>query len=119
MPNPDPKIKPWRDEKYLAHIRKKECLIVGQCFPDVVAHHVTLKGQGTMGGKPPDYQTVPLTVLSHQLQHAGKGVDRVTLLESIVDSMGGWLTKRLSEEELEWMLEDLIKAMAPYFTEGR
>lgn len=62
-----PKPKRIRDERYLAWIRTKHCLV---CMDSLVeAHHVLPMGGGKMGSKTDDRRTVPLCRDAHQKYH--------------------------------------------------
>jgi hypothetical protein len=57
--------KPARDAKYLNYIRKQECCLC-HTSNGVQAHHV---GNGGMGQKTSDYNTVPLCLHCHGMVH--------------------------------------------------
>ncbi len=63
--NPQPKIKPVRDPKFLAFIRSQPCLICGG-KDQVHAHHTETGGIGTKGS---DHSAVPLCWNHHREVH--------------------------------------------------
>jgi hypothetical protein len=64
-----------RFPSHLAWLRKRPCLIDGMydhvCAGKMEAHHVN-EGEGGMGVKCPDFETVPLCSVAHDLVHRGK-----------------------------------------------
>ena len=82
MPFPvTPKPKTYHAEKYLAFVRKHDCLMCGLpsnqlSKPDnnIIAHHESL-GLNMMGGKPPDSHAVPLCGGCHSKRHAPDWID--------------------------------------------
>ncbi len=58
---------PFRDQDYLAYIRKQPCLVCGGAQGPSVAHH---EGNGGKGLKASDYDTVPLCPVHHGERHS-------------------------------------------------
>ena len=72
-PKPQPKIKAYRSQKYLAFIRSKPSLysnLPGTENDIIVAAHQSFGAKGT-GIKSPDTYSVPLLWSEHQLEHLG------------------------------------------------
>lgn len=70
-----PKNKPVRDKKYLAWVRAQPCcycFIHGPNNP----HHIIGVGNGRMGSKESDDQTIPLCNLHHRELHESTGKNR-------------------------------------------
>lgn len=67
MFNPRPKTKAVRSERYKAFIRTKPCLACSSTENIQAAHEDF--GYGTMGGKAPDIQGIPLCFECHRLEH--------------------------------------------------
>jgi hypothetical protein len=61
-----PKDKPWRSKKYLAWVRTQPCVVSGG---KAHAHHIIGHGYSTMGSKPSDMLTFPLSPYDHDLLH--------------------------------------------------
>jgi len=58
-----PKPKMYRDDKYLAWIRQKPCVICGR---EANPHHEGFSGVAL---KPDDYRTYPLCFKHHRIRH--------------------------------------------------
>lgn len=68
--NPQPKVKPWRSEKYRRWVASLPCCI---CYTiGCNAHHENLNG-GKMGGKESDEFCIPLCTLHHCERHERPG----------------------------------------------
>ncbi len=63
----NPKKKPYRSEKYLAHVRELPCVVCGRM--PVEAHHVRGYGNAGMGVKPDDVWCIPLCHQHHREYH--------------------------------------------------
>lgn len=63
-----PKPRRIQDRDYLQFVRAHPCLIK-QCWRKPSAHHVRFPGQGGLGTKPSDFQTVPLCEKHHRQEH--------------------------------------------------
>ena len=90
---PVPKPKKYRNNLYLAHVRRRPCLVCGSPVVDV--HHVSFHDAG-WGTKSSDLTAVSLCREHHGLIHTdpkrfSEIVGREELLEEIVVNMKGWI----------------------------
>jgi hypothetical protein len=95
-----PKPRRVQSADYLKFVRLHSCL-VKQCWRKPSAHHVRFDGQGGLGTKVPDYQTVPLCVLHHKEEH-DLGRDRfeekygIIFYMTIMELMTEFIEERLA-----------------------
>jgi len=90
------KLKQFRSKAYLSYIRTKPCC---HCMnPNTVAHHVIGMGNGAMGSRASDFDTMSLCVSCHALIHENyKAFDQLLYLHRMQ-------TRALSEGviRIEW-----------------
>jgi len=92
---PDPKVLPWRSKEYLDHVKEYPCCSCGFDPPasatrQIAPHHVSLKNTGH-STKCPDFQTIPLCKVCHQLDHCGQGMPMEDKLKAMVKCLGDWV----------------------------
>jgi len=86
-----PKNKDWRSKKYCKWVASQPCKLCG--YPESSPHHlIGVSGAGIMGGKAPDWQTMPLCDYRgcHKLVHKDK---------------------QLQEYQWRWIVETLQEAV--------
>lgn len=74
------KIKPYRNEKFLAWVREKPCCHCGRPSPSQAHHIIGIGGNRGAGLKADDSQVIPLCHECHSIVHGASGTVKIDQL---------------------------------------
>ena len=91
-------VKPWRSRKYLDWVKSQPCCVCMRPGDD--PHHIQMPGKG-MGGKHPDWATIPLCRECHDELHAkGWDINNISQTELVMWTLGKAISEGVFKEDV-------------------